>query len=231
MNSPIRKMASSVLFGTRWGRKLVNNAFHSEYYRSKNWSENRFLGFPIYQCPFDLQIYHELIFDLKPAFIVQTGVAQGGSILFFATMLDLIAAAPDAVVIGIDIKLTESARKLTHPRIHLIEGSSVDSLVIDQIKRKVGGRKGLVILDSDHSKDHVLKELNLYKEFVAPGSYLVAEDTNINGHPVEHAFGPGPMEAVLEFLWSDPRFHSDDRLWERNGFSFHQHGWLKKVFA
>lgn len=225
----IRKALSSLLFDTRSGRRIVTNAFHVLYYQSSSWSQNRFLGFPVYQCPFDLQLYQEIVFDVQPHFIVQTGVAQGGSVLYFATLLDLIAAPPEALVVGVDIELTENARKLRHPRIHLIEGSSTDSEVIDQVRQKIGDRKGLVILDSDHSQVHVTKELNLYREFVAVGSYLVAEDTNINGHPVHHSVGPGPLEAVDEFLRSDKRFRSDNQLWERNGFSFHQYGWLKRL--
>lgn len=209
---------------------FIVDAFHWMWYRSTDtWYRNAYLGHAMWQCPLDTWLYQELVYRERPPFILQTGVALGGSILYFAHLLDLIGADPSAVVIGIDIVLSPEAKSLDHPRIHLIEGSSTDLETVAEVDRIRPTEAGLVVLDSDHSAAHVLRELELYSRFTSVGCHLVVEDANISGHPVLVRSGPGPFEAVDEFLRNGDNFVRDDEIWRRNLFSFHQYGWLRRV--
>jgi cephalosporin hydroxylase len=211
-------------------QSMIVDLFHSLYYNSAHtWRRNTFLGYPIAQCPIDLHLYQELVARQRPAFILQTGVMHGGSVLYFACLLDLIGASPSAVVVGIDNAPTPKSKSLRHPRIRLIAGSSTDPRTVAAARALVPSNGGMVVLDSDHHEEHVLEELRLYREFVAPGQYLVAEDTNINGRPVLPRYGRGPFEAVNRFLEEDHEFARADDLWKRQLFSFHQCGWLRRV--
>jgi cephalosporin hydroxylase len=211
-------------------RRWIIDSYHRLWYDSPDtWQKNEFLGFGVKQAPSDLWIYQELLFANPPAFVLQTGVSEGGSILFFAHLLDLIKAPSSAIVIGVDIEISASARRIDHPRVRLIEASSVSPDTIDKIRALLPAPTGFVSLDSDHSEVHVLAELRAYAPLVSVGSHLVAEDANINGHPVFPSAGPGPFEAVERFLSEGSAFVRDDDVWKRHLFSLHQYGWLKRI--
>ena len=207
----------------------VTDTFHRLYYEQTEAGRvNTFLGRPVVQYPVDLWTYQEIIYRERPAFILQTGVLHGGSLLFLAAMLDLIGADPDALVIGVDIDLSR-AEGLEHPRIRLIEGDSVADETIEAVHAILPVSHGLVSLDSAHDYDHVRRELEHYHTLIPVGGHLIVEDTNVNGRPVRPDHGPGPYEAVNSFLVDHPNFARDDTLWQRNLFSFHQGGWLVRM--
>jgi cephalosporin hydroxylase len=211
-------------------RRGVTHAFHTFWYWAPDtWRRNTFLGYSIHQLPMDLWLYQEMIFRECPACIVQTGIGAGGSVLYFAHLLDLIGAPASALVIGVDIALSPEALSLSHPRIRLLKGSSVAPESLERVVRFCNGLSPLVVLSSDSRRDHVFRELELYSPLVPPGGHLVVENTNLNGHPVAIGHGPGPFEAVQAFLEAHVDFVRDDELWERNLFSFHQHGWLVRT--
>lgn len=208
--------------------RQIARAFHLHWHYSGAWTKNTYLGYPIQQSAFDMQAYQEVIYRVRPEVIVQTGVAYGGSALYFATLLDAIGADPSARVIGIDIRLYDAARRLEHPRITLIEGSSTEQATIDRVHELVGDApRALVSLDSDHTRDHVAREIEAYKELVGVDSYLVVEDVDLNGHPVLPTYGPGPYEAAEAFARCDDRFVRDDDVWKKNGFT--SHGWYRRL--
>lgn len=171
--------------------------FHRLYFdKVKSTGENTsWMGKTIAKCPLDLWIYQELIFRLKPDFVIETGTYKSGSALFIANIMDLVNHGR---VVTIDIKSTE---EISHPRITYISGDSTSNSTIEKVKKIVDREVcNIVILDSHHSKQHVYKELELYSQFVTKNSYMIVEDTNINGNPVMLNYGPGPNEAVREFL-------------------------------
>jgi cephalosporin hydroxylase len=208
-------------------RRIVD-AFHRLYYDGPE-GEGRvhhrtsWMGVPCLKCPMDLMAYQEILFETRPGLVVETGTHEGGSALFLAHMLDLLGAGE---VVTVDV--LDRARP-AHPRIRYVAGSSGDRELVEAIFRgRPPGEKRLVILDSDHSRAHVLRELELFARHVPPGGYLVVEDSNVNGNPVLPDFGPGPAEALEEFLAGHPEFEAD-RSREKFLMTFNPGGYLRRI--
>lgn len=204
--------------------RSIAEQFHEQYYDSGVWRNTFWLGVETLKCPLDLWIYQEILFETRPRFIVECGTAAGGSALFLASVCDLLGGGE---VITIDIE--ERADRPSHQRITYLRGSSVSVEIVQEVKGIIrDAQPVIVILDSDHGEEHVLNELRLYSEVVTEGSYLIVEDTNVNGHPVFQLHGPGPMEAVEKFLRETDRFVAD-REREKFFITFNPKGYLKKL--
>ena len=209
-------------------KRNIVNRFHKLYYDSpifgKTWENTFWFGVPVFKCPLDLWIYQEIMFEIKPDVIIECGTADGGSALFLASICDLIN---NGNVITMDIE--DKGIKPKHKRIKYLLGSSTSKEIVEKVRSLVkNGDKVMVILDSDHHKEHVLNELKIYSKFVTKRSYLIVEDTNINGHPVVPSFGLGPMEAVEEFLKENKNF-AVDKSKEKFYITFNPKGYLQKI--
>jgi cephalosporin hydroxylase len=199
--------------------------FHQLYYDDvqRTWGQTFWLGTPTRKCPLDLWVYQELLTALQPELVIETGTAFGGSALFFASCMDMIGRGR---VITIDIG--DHPTRPAHDRITYLLGSSVDTRVVEQARAAAADASSvMVVLDSDHSRDHVLAELHAYAPLVTRGSYLIVEDTNVNGHPILPTFGPGPHEAVDAFLAEGAPFVRD-RDCEKFYLTFNPGGYLRR---
>jgi cephalosporin hydroxylase len=220
----------------RWVGRVVNRiayerrrrtirAFHRLYYDSpwQTWKNTRWLSVNAYKTPLDLWIYQELIVSLRPQLIVETGTAHGGSALFLATVCDAVDCGE---ILSIDV--SANPNRPEHDRITYVTASSTAPETLGLVAEHAHDKAPvLVILDSDHTRDHVLAELRAYAPFVTPGSYLVVEDTNLNAHPVVPSFGPGPTEALRAFLEERTDF-SPDADQEKFLLSFNPGGYLRR---
>jgi cephalosporin hydroxylase len=206
------------------GEKAITELFHKCYYNSQTWLNTYWQGVRTQKCPFDLWVYQEIIYSLRPSTIIECGTSEGGSALFLASVCDLVNKGR---IITIDIKDYEN--KPQHNRIRYLLGSSTSQEIVRQVSELVNTEgPAMVILDTDHHKEHVLKGLRTYCRFVTQGSYVIVEDTNINGHPVLPEFGPGPSEAVADFLRENDDFVVD-RTKEKFLMTFNPGGYLRRV--
>jgi cephalosporin hydroxylase len=204
--------------------------FHEIWYHSDTtWKPSTWQGIVTHQNPMDLWIIQELLFETKPDYFIECGTDNGGSAVLWATMLRQIN--PAARVITIDIVDKANAARqvpIAKESVEFLVGSSTAANIFEQVAARVKGKKVFVLLDSDHHRDHVLQELKLYAPLVQVGGYIVVQDTNVNGHPVVPGYGPGPWEAVDDFLRGNDAF-AIDATRERFLFSFAAHGHLKRI--
>jgi cephalosporin hydroxylase len=212
--------------------KKTADAFHVEYEKNRLWEKTSWLGVPTWKLPFDAWILQELIYNLQPDYIIETGTAYCGSALFYASIMKLIGHGK---VITVDKEPKDCfyhppASDIIKSEIIQLTGDSIDPKIVKAIHDIAHGKKNIVILDSWHSKDHVLNELNAYKDLVPAESYIIVEDTHVNGHPVDWTWGEGPYEAVQEFLKSNPAFVVDDRC-EKLHLTFNPSGFLRRKWA
>ena len=223
----------------RTAHQFMNESIGFRYSYNFMW-----MGRPIIQYPQDIVAVQELIWDLKPDLIVETGVAHGGSAVFFASLLELNALSggpKDAEVWCIEIDLRAHNREaiLAHPmysRLRIFDGSSLDEKIAQEVSKKaLQCQRVLVVLDSNHTHKHVLGELNLYASLVSVGSYCVVFDTVIEDLDgvefVDRPWGKGnnPKTAVAEFLKTNSDFVADYSIDEKLLISAAPGGYLKRV--
>jgi cephalosporin hydroxylase len=202
------------------------------------------LGRPIIQYPQDIVAMQELIWALQPDLIIETGIAHGGSLILWASLLELNAACggpQHARAVGVDIDIRAHNRTAIeahpmHRRITMIEGPSLDPSVLAQVEDAAAGRERVMVcLDSNHTHAHVLAELEAYAPFTSVGSYCVVFDTVIEDLPEgtfpDRPWGPGdnPKTAVREYLRSHPEFEIDRRIDDKLLVSAAPSGYLKRV--
>ncbi len=205
--------------------------FHKLIYDSNVWQRMEWMGVRTLQYPPDMWVMQEIIYDVRPDFIVETGTFHGGSALFYASVLEILGGEGKVITIDIEPRIREASQyPVFRERVEVITGSSTDPEVLAQVRERVAGKTVMVTMDSDHSKEHVLAELHGLAPLVSLGSYVVVQDTNLNGNPVASAYGPGPFEAVEKFLEGNDEFERDPAR-EKFLVTFFPGGFLKRVKA
>jgi cephalosporin hydroxylase len=217
----------------------LTNEWMAESVQQKYSYNFTWMGRPVIQYPQDLLALQELIWRIQPRVIVETGIAHGGSLVFSASMLELIGGAGRVIGIDIDIRSHNREALDAHPmrkRIQLVEGSSADPVVVGSVAESVGQDSPvMVVLDSMHTHDHVLEELRAYSPLVSGGSYLVVLDTVIEDLPADlypdRPWSPGnsPKSAVRAFLEENSDFQIDTEIEDRIAITTAPSGFLRCV--
>lgn len=197
----------------------------------------KWMGRPIIQLPQDMMAMQEILWDVKPDLVIEAGIAHGGSILYYASILQLLGHG-EVIGIDVDIRAHNRAAIEVHPmskRVRLIEGSSIAQEVIEKVRGLAQGKRVVVVLDSNHTHDHVLAELLAYAPLVCIGGYCVVMDTLIEDMPDRFfgdrpwGHGNNPKTAVHQFLSSHPGFEIDKDIDHKLLISVAPDGYLRRV--
>lgn len=199
------------------------------FYNRGIWKGMHYRGVRILKAPTDLWNYQEIFNERRIDWVLETGTRHGGSALFFADLLELNGARGRVISIDVD---PGSNMLRAHPKIEFLVGDSASAEMAQRVRRLLPPERGplFAILDSDHSKRHVLRELELLVPLLRREDYLVVEDTCVNGHPVRPEFGPGPYEALEEYLATHAgELVADAAREAKFGFTFAPCGYLIKT--
>lgn len=228
----IKEQSKNVQLGNA-AHEFLKESVKTKYSYNFSW-----MGRPIIQYPQDMIAMQEIIYEIKPDLIIETGIAHGGSLIFYSSILELMGHGE---VLGIDIDIRDHNKEeiLNHPmskRIKMIQGSSIDPKVMLQVDEIAKGKsKIIVLLDSNHTHEHVYEELKLYSSYVSMGSYLVVFDTLIEDMPKNFYpdrswdKGNNPKTALYKFLEENDSFEIDRELDDKLLISVAHNGYLKKV--
>jgi cephalosporin hydroxylase len=221
--------------------RALSNTWRAMALEKKYMNNFSWLGRPMIQLPMDAMAMQEIIWTVKPDLIIETGVAHGGSLILSASMLEMIGHGD---VVGVDIEIRPHNRQAIegHPlakRISLIEGSSIDPEVVRQVRARAAGKKKvLVCLDSNHTHDHVLAELNAYADLVSVDSYCVVFDTFVEDMPDDYVWtdrpwgkGNNPKTAVWAWMKDHPEFEIDRSVEDRLLITSAPDGFLRRIAA
>jgi cephalosporin hydroxylase len=218
--------------------KHAGDNFNLESNKARYSYNFSWMGRPIIQYPQDMIAMQEIIWEIKPDLIIETGIAHGGSLIYYASILE---AMGNGEVVGIDIDIRSHNKKEieNHPmfkRIKMVSGSSIEMETLERVREMAKDKvKILVCLDSNHTHEHVLKELELYAAFVSPGSYLVVFDTIVEFLPDDYlpgrpwGKGNNPWTAVQEFLDKNSDFEIDHTIDNKLLISVAPNGYLKRI--
>jgi cephalosporin hydroxylase len=206
--------------------------YHDLWYSSGHtWHYTHFLGVGLMKCPNDIWMYQDLMSRLRPQVVIETGTYQGGSALWFAFLMDMLRI-DGGRVLTVDIKNYRKTWLVEHPRIFYLNGNSADPDVADDIQEVLPERGGrLVVLDSDHSAEHVRHELELYAPMLRVGDWLVVEDTNIGWTDGAGGGDRGARGGVQDYMDQHPGEFVQDLLSERYLLTMNPGGWMQRVKA